>query len=190
MGTIAAPAPDAGTMLERADALAQVHAWIAEAQAAGDVEDGVVPDYLAARLDDAGTDLRTKAERAALAALHRKQETETIDAEIARLTARKQTRVREAERITQYVRLCLEIAGETKVTTPLVTVALQKNPPSVVGEVPPDALRALFDADSPFVRFTPAVYHLDKRATLDAFKRGDALPDGLAVVQTTSLRIR
>ena len=50
----------------------------------------------------------------------------------------------------------------------------------------------LFLADAPYVKLVPAVYQLDKRALLDFAKEHepDALPAGLAIERSDSLRIR
>lgn len=77
------PAADAGTAIERADALAQINAWIREAQENGEVDEGVMPDYLAELLESAEQDLRAKMER--VAAVYRRKGTEVavIDAQLA-----------------------------------------------------------------------------------------------------------
>jgi hypothetical protein len=191
MAETMSPAPNAGTTLERSDALAQVNDWIREAQLNGEVEEGVIPDYLAELLAGAELDFKTKIERTGLAALRREQEADAIDAEIRRLQARKQTRKNEAERIRRYAHLCLEIAGETKVQGTLCTVSLQQNPPSVRGELSQDDLAALLVLDdAPYVKAIPASYALDKRALLERWKHGAELPPGLSVERSVSLRIR
>jgi hypothetical protein len=186
MSTTVTPAPDAGTAIERADALAQVHRWIAEASAAGEVEEGVVPDYLAELLDDAERPFKEKIERTGLAALRREQEADAIDVEIKRLAARKATRAREAERIRQYARLCLELAGETKVEGTLCTVAIQRNggAPAIRWTLAPEQLPEAF-------RKPPAPPALDTDAARQHLKQHGRLPDGFDVVPPgSSLRIR
>jgi hypothetical protein len=178
------------TTIERADALAQVNDWIAEAVTTGEVEDGVVPDYLAELLADAEKPFREKLERTGLAALRREQQADAITAEIKRLQQRKQSFDREAERIRQYAKLCLEIAHETKVDGTMCTVALQLNPPSVRDFLTPSQICELYEAEeSPFVKKS-TTYALDKKLILDAHKQGRRIPEGVTVERSTSLRIR
>lgn len=188
----AMPATDAGRLIERADALAQVNAWIREAQENGDVDEGRIPDYLEELLAIAELDLRTKLERTA--AVYRRKGTEiaVIDAmleeakkEVARLAGRKQSRVNEQERIKTYARTCLEIAGETKVETPIATIRIQRNggSPSIAWTGAPDALPEAF-------RRPPAPPALDVEKARAHFKTHDTLPEGFAVTMPGfSLRI-
>lgn len=181
---------DAGTLIERADARAWIDREILLATERGEVVDGALPDYLDELLALADADLRTKMERTGLAIIHRQQDADAIDAEIKRLQARKTATLNAVERIKRYAQVCLEIAGETKVATPLVTVALQQNPPSVKGDPDQETLRMWWENSVPGARYVPESYALDRRAVLDAWKAGAALPEGLTVERTTSLRVR
>jgi septal ring factor EnvC (AmiA/AmiB activator) len=187
--TITNPVPAAPTTMERADARAIVEQWCREWMEQNPDAD-TLPDDLAELSQMADDDLRTKMARLGLAIRRRGQDTDAIRAEVKVLQARLAAREHEVERMKRYATLCLEIAGETKVETPLVTVALQQNPPSVRGELTQEVLDALWAHASPLVKFVPATYSLDKRAALDLFKQGGELPAGLTVERSTSLRIR
>lgn len=118
-----------------------------------------------------------------------------IDAEIARLEGRKSAVKRAIASSKAELQRQMELAGLDKVKGVLVTVALQKNPPSVKGELAQPDLWKLYEAwrvgEGPeFVTRVPEVYKLDRDAVKVAHKAGQPIPAGLTVEQGTSLRVR
>lgn len=141
-----------------------------------------------AALDVAADD---KIERVALYIREQTSTAEAIEAEAKRLQARAAAKLNAARSLKQYLEREMARLGKTKVTGLLATVAMQKNGPSVVGDLTQEQLDALYTTDAGrFVRFTPATFSLDRKAVLAAHKADQPIPEGLTVVQTESLRIR
>jgi predicted RNA-binding Zn ribbon-like protein len=113
-----------------------------------------------------------------------------IDAEVERLVARAKARKNAADRLKRYLEAWMVRLEKTKIVDARCTVALQKNPPSVKGDLTPEVLMDLYGDDSSLVRYKPATYELDRRAALELHKAGESLPVGLTVEQSSSLRIR
>jgi hypothetical protein len=109
---------------------------------------------------------------------------EVIDAEIRRLTERKRVRQNEYDRRRAFLMAQMESVGLDRVERPLLTVAIQNNPPAVRCYVSPEALPEAYR------REIPARLEADKKALLAAYKAGAALPEGVYVERTRSLRIR
>lgn len=165
---------------------------------------------LDALIEDAGGDLTVNIEQAWDAtndAIREKVESwglwitrqehlaDAIDVELDRLKRRKAVVCGAIDRSKDELHRQMEVAGLDKVKGVLVTVALQKNQPSVRGELAPDELSRRWrvasedNAQPSFVRRVDA-YTLDRKAVLEAHKAGQPIPEGLTVVQTTGLRIR
>ena len=140
-------------------------------------------------LAQAEGDFATKVERVALKVRELTGAAAIAEEEAKRLTARRRAYENAATGLKRYLESQLRAAGKTKVEGKLATVALQKNPPSLV--VPPDAdLGELLEAGFAYVSETVS-FSVDKRGLLDAVKSGaDVLPAGWAVKQDESLRIR
>jgi hypothetical protein len=114
-----------------------------------------------------------------------------IEDEIDRLVARAKARKNAADRLKRYLEAWMQRLGKTKIADARCTVALQKNPASVKGDIAPDVLALMYELEhSPLVRFRPATYELDRRAALEVHKAGGELPAGISVEQSSSLRIR
>lgn len=165
---------DGGTLIERARDVQLLNAWIAEATANGEVEEGVLPDYLAELVEIGDASFREKVLRAGRKALALQGEAKLIAEEVARLAARKQARERDADRLKEYIKLCLELAGEAKVADPFVTVRVQRNSaPSTACTLGQEELARLFhDEQSPvnkLVKEIPTSYALDTKAAGAAY---------------------
>lgn len=119
-----------------------------------------------------------------------------IKEEEARLAARRKAVERGVEGLKGYAERMMREAGKTTVKGTRCTVALQKNPPAVRGELTEETLRALAaieasaEAEIRLVRRIPESFTLDRRACLELAKAGDQLPEGLTIEQGDSLRIR
>lgn len=177
-------------LYEAVEALGTVNAWIEEH---GDdllASGGELSPELAELLDQAEGDFAEKVERVALKVRSLDAEATAIKVEETRLAQRRKAREHAAESLKQYLHRALEMAGETKVAGELVTVAIQKNPPSVKGLLDDAELEAMASCGSPFVSVIPVTYALDRKSVVSAHKAGEPIPEGLSVVQGTSLRIR
>jgi hypothetical protein len=131
-----------------------------------------------------------KIERVALWIREQTSTAEAIESEAKRLQARAAAKLNAARSLKGYLEREMARLGKTKVNGLLATVAMQRNGPSVVGDLTPDHLKTLYETDAQFVRFVPASYALDRKAVLAAHKAEQPIPEGLTVVQTESLRIR
>lgn len=170
------------TLYEIADARDILDSWLLESE-------GEVTPELEALLSEIDAKADEKIERVALfvreqraLALAAKEERDRIGAVVKR-------RENAAASLTLYLQREMERLGKSKVTGLLCTVAIQNNPPSVKGE-PVMALDELYALRPELVRCVPASYALDRKAALDASKAGAALPMGVTVEQSQSIRIR
>lgn len=119
---------------------------------------------------------------------------EAITMEERRLGDRKAVLTRAYEASRAQLKYEMERQGVKEVRGQLCDVVIQLNNPSVdvAPTVTPDRLEAWASLESPFVRVKPATYDIDKRAVLAFAKEHPqaALPDGLAIVRTSSVRIK
>lgn len=134
-----------------------------------------------------------KIERWGLWLVRQQQNVATIKAEEERLAGRRKTLENAIARSKARLQWELEQRGLEKVKRPLCTVRIQNNPPSLKGELDQAALDALYRGPGPLmdaVKLIPAKLELDRRAVLAVAKQDpDALPAGLEIVQTRSLRL-
>ena len=177
-------------LYEAVEQLRVVSDWIDEHADEILASGGELSPELTQLLDEAEGTLAEKAERVALKVRELQAEADAIKVEAARLSQRAHTATHAADSLKSYLKRSLEGAGIPVIKGTLVTVALQKNPPSVQGELSPDALKDLFDDATGFVVHIPETFTLDKKAIIAAHKAGAAIPAGLQVTQGTSLRIR
>lgn len=177
-------------LYEAAAQLETVNGWIEEHADEILANGGELTPELSALLDLAEGTLAEKAERVALKVRELQTEAEAIKVEATRLTQRAKTATNAADSLKDYLHRTMEAAGIPSIKGTLVTVAIQKNPPSVKGEISPDALHDLYFDQSPFALMIPQTFTLDKKAVIAAHKLGAAIPAGLEVTQGTSLRIR
>lgn len=177
-------------LYEAAAQLEVVNGWIEEH---GDdilANGGELTPELAALLDEAEGTLAVKAERVALKVRELLAEAEAVKVEATRLTQRAKTASYAADSLKAYLHRTMEAAGIPTIKGTLVTVAVQKNPPSVHGELSPEAIHDLYEDGAKFASMIPAQFVLDKKAVIAAHKAGEKIPAGLEVLQGTSLRIR
>ena len=105
-----------------------------------------------------------------------------ISSEISRLAARKKTVQNRIQYIKDWYKQNLETMQTSKVQTPRGTMAIVKNPSSLVIDNPEDI-------PDQFKIPIPATFELDKSKIKDALKTGDLIT-GAHLEQGTSLRIR
>lgn len=111
-----------------------------------------------------------------------KAEAEMASIEAKRLQMLAQSRGAIAERLTEYLKGQMELTGQTKLTTPLFSVWIQRNGAASVAYH-----RPVGDLPICFQRLTIEV---DKRALVDAAKAGVELPEGVTVTTGFHLRIK
>lgn len=174
-------------LYEATEALGIVDDFIAEHADAILANGGALTPELAALLDQADGDFREKAERVALKVRTLEAEAAAIAGEVDRLHQRATVAGNAAKSLKAYLLRCLLETGTTQVKGTLITIAVQKNPPKVVTTRGP-----LDDAagDAGFVTVVPERREWDKDALKRAAKAGEALPDGVTVVQEMGLRLR
>jgi hypothetical protein len=174
------------TLYETVNALAIVTEWL-------DESGGEITPEIEDLLAEAEGDFTTKAERVALYIRSLDAEAEAIKAEEARLAARRKVRENGAERLKGYLHRWIEAAGRDSVKTPLITAAIQTNPPKVECDLQEGDLVELGANGLSYVKSTEVItISLDKKAILADHKAGtlQGLPAGIRVTQSTSLRIR
>lgn len=104
-----------------------------------------------------------------------------IEAEIARLSARKTRIDTQIKRLKAYLQNAMEVTGKTKFKTDLFSFTVQKNPPKVVLDVSPDMV--------PSEYLIPQDPKVDMAAIKDALKAGTVM-NIAHLEQGQSLRIR
>lgn len=189
------------SLYDHVEALAVVDTWFDEHLPDIEKADGEVPEELVQVLDMATGDFNEKAERVALKVNQLLAESSAIGDEADRLARRAKSRKARADYLKRYLHLCLTKARVQKVPGLLVTVRLQKSPPSVVNSLTQQALGALYmeqlneaaEGMNPIATFwvdkVPASFKLDTKAVLAAHRAGEPLPDGITVEQGNHLRI-
>lgn len=116
-----------------------------------------------------------------------KAEEEFYQAEADRLAERRKSYEAGTERSMAQLQFQLELQGIEKVEGTYCTVALQQNPPKVIGEVSPETLAEWFQCEdqvlNSFVRYRPESFELDRNAVKTAAKNFliAQLPAGLEV---------
>lgn len=143
--------------------------------------DGVVEGDLEADLDAIGAALTDKVEACGVVMLELDAESSALDVELKRLQARRKVIEAGRERLAEYVKRCLVVAGERKVKGVRLTVSLRSST-SVQVETPaeqlPDALRR-----------TKTVVEPDKAAIKAALEAGTAV-EGCSLVTRDSVQVR
>lgn len=152
--------------------------------------DGELTPEIEAEL--ASLDMATddKIERVALFIREQLAEATAIEDESKRLRQRADAKANAARSLKLYLEREMARLGKEKVNGLFVTVAMQNNPPSVVGDVDAAMLWKQGGDFAGFVRYTPESFALDRNVVLAAHKAGQVIPNGLEVVQSKSLRIR
>ena len=172
------------TLRELADEVLTLDGFLAEA-------DGELTPEIEELLTDVTAKVEAKVEGIGRFILQETQRCAAIKEEEDRLAKRRraiENRVRWLK--DSYLREMLAKLGTDKLKGTLCTVSLQKNPPSVKGELTQERLRELHALGLAFVKLTPETFSLDRRAALDGWKADGELPVGLTVEQTQSVRIR
>ncbi|MGG1531420.1 siphovirus Gp157 family protein [Brevibacillus agri] len=124
--------------------------------------------------------IEVKAENIAKMIRNMDAETEALRNEEKRLAERRRSLETKRDGLKRYLEEQLAIVGLDKVKTPIFTVALQNNPPSV---------HVLDESAIPKVFWVTPPPTLDKKLLAERLKAGDDIP-GVTLQQGRSLRIR
>lgn len=168
-------------LYEHREAVNIVTEWLGEAG-------GELTPEIQALLAEVHADFDTKIERCALyirkleALTARRREAATELNALAKQSAKL------IENLKAYVKHEMEAADRERVDG-LIPVKIQADPPHVESSLSEGELGDLFGKAPRFVRLVPQTFELDKRAILEAHKLNQPLPQGVTVVQDTSLRI-
>jgi hypothetical protein len=178
-------------LYQTVDALNVVREWIYEHDDEIRNAEGALPDELAALLEQAETDLETKAESVALFVRELYSNAKAVRDERDRLDARVRHYERAAESLKDYLKFQLERSGIAKVEGKLATVRLQKSPPSIKALLDQDALARMKadPATTEYVETIPQSFRVDNDTVRAAWKEGRELPAGIEVVQSNHVRI-
>lgn len=144
---------------------------------ADQLDDGTLRDTL----DSIKGAFDVKAENIAKVIREVTGQAEMIDEEIKRLTQRKSAMKNNAKSMKLYLQEQMERVGTRKVQGELLTVAIQKNTPSV---------RVINERSIPEEFFIPQPAKLDKKQLKAELKNGLNLEGIVELVQTESVRIR
>lgn len=144
---------------------------------ADQLDDGTLHDTL----DSIKEAFDVKAENIAKVIKEVTGQAEMIDDEIKRLTQRKSAMTNNAKSMKLYLQEQMERVGTRKVQGELLTVAIQKNAPSV---------RVINERSIPEEFFIPQPAKLDKKQLKAELKNGLDLEGVAELVQTESVRIR
>lgn len=165
-------------LYEYADALDGIRAQLFDAE-------GDLTPEIEAALNAAESDFATKAERVALFIRELQSNAKAVKEEATRLTARAAQYERTAEGLKHYLQREMERVEIPRVDGKLISVRLQKSPPSVVSSLSEDALREIPAA---YVAIVPESYRINAKQVIEAWKDGRPLPAGIEVVQGQHLR--
>lgn len=143
---------------------------------AEEMESDAIVDTLEALQDE----IEEKVENIAKFIRNLEADAKIIKEEEKRLAERRQSIEKKIERLKQYLQEQLEVAGLQKVKRPMITVAIQNNPPSV--EIADEKL-----IPSEFMIPQPA--KIDKKAILERLKNGEEI-SGCSLKQTKGVRIK
>lgn len=143
---------------------------------ADQLDDGTLKDTLDS-IDEVFDD---KVENIAKSIKEIEGQADMIKAEKDRLTKREQTMRNNAKSMKRYLQDQMEVVGKKKVQGELLTVAIQRNAPSV---------RIENEENIPEVFYIPQPSKLDKTQLKQELNQGLAIP-GVELIQTESVRIR
>ncbi len=161
--------------------LYEISAGYREVMARVDDADGVLDEALEAQLDALGGALAEKVEACGVVMLEMGADESALDGEIKRLQARKKAVTAGRDRLAEYVRQCLSVAGERKVKGTRLTVSLRAST-SVQVEVGADQLPET-------LRRTKIVVEPDKDAIKAALESG-ATVEGCSLVTRDSVVLK
>lgn len=140
------------------------------------------PQAIADTLEAEDYDIEQKSQNCGYALMNLEAEADAIEAAAQAMMKRAKAKRAAAERLKDYVLLCMQVAGMTKVACPHFEIALVNNPEKV----------EIFDerqVPAQFWRTPEPVPVVDKTAIKAAAKAGEAVP-GAKLVRTQRLAVR
>jgi hypothetical protein len=149
-------------------------------------ENGELPPDALEKLDELEATLQEKLDGCCRVMRQFEAEARAYASESGRLARQAQIATNGANRLKRYMQDTMERLGTDREATPLFRLRLQNNPPSVHIV---DAGITGFVEDGCPEEFLNRTVALNKTAVLQAHKEGRALPPGVTVTQTSSLRI-
>ncbi len=170
-------------LYEATEALAIVDELLIEA-------DGEMSPEIEELLTQAEGDFAVKVERVALKIRELSSTAAAVKEEADRLAARATSSRKSADALKDYLHRQMLEAGESKIVGKLVTIAVQNSPAAVHSTLDAAGLQALALEYPAFVIHVPASLRLDSRAVLTSAQAGADVPAGIAITQSTHLRIR
>jgi Siphovirus Gp157 len=150
-------------LYEATDAIEIVRDWILEHDEEMRANEGVLPDELAELLAQVEGDFAQKAERVALFVRELLATAKAIKLEEERLSARRKSMENAADRLKRYLETNMLLAEKMRIEGKLVTLRIQKNPPSCSSSVGPADLEAYSHVPelAQFIEIVPATYRLN-----------------------------
>lgn len=186
-------------LYEAGDAIEIVRAWLDEHDEEIRTNEGVIPDALAELLAKVEGDFKQKAERVALFAREQQLIGKGIKEEEDRLRDRRKAKEAIVDRLKLYLEHQMLEHNMPRVDGKLVTLRIQKNPPSVTHTLTQDDLKEIHEVEPDAVRYIPAVYALNAAYVIDLAKQPDPSDPkksvykspfaGVTVEQGASIRI-
>lgn len=146
-----------------------------------DMDEGEIPEDLAAELDAIDGTIEQKVEAICQIRAGLTYEGAAIDAEANRLKSRAASRHRQADALKRYLQECLERSGVKKVKTPLFTVWVQQSTPSIAW----DGL-----AEDVPEQFRRVRVEVDRQAAMNVWKQTGEVPAGFTISQGSHVVIR
>lgn len=144
--------------------------------------EGVLSADLEKRLDEISTDFKTKSTNIGRWILNIEANEPGIEKEIARLQKRLSVQNNLKERLEKYLKFCMENAGLDKVESEVVTISIDKNPPSV-------AIDNEEDLPARYIRIEQTKT-IDKKSISRDLKDGKIVSGAHLVTDRTHIRIR
>jgi hypothetical protein len=186
--------PDVVHLYEYTEQLAVIDGWIDEHAEAIAAAGGELPAELVELLDGAIAGQTQKLENVMGYVISLEATAAAVALEEKRLAQRRKALEAKAARLRDYAKLHMETTGRTSIDGALLSLRIQKNPPSVRCALTSEQLAELYFTAGALpgdcITEVPASYALDKRAVLERWKSGGELPAGIAVEQGTRLVIR
>lgn len=152
--------------------------------------EGVLTPELEAELDALDQSADEKIERVALYLREQQLAADLVKQEEDRLALRRRAHLTTVDALKGYLLTQMQRLEKDKVRGKLLTVAVQANPPKVVGDVPPEVLATWHGTGATWVKMTPASFTVDRAKVLELVRAGHEPPIGLSVVQEQGIRIR
>lgn len=146
-------------------------------------DEGVISDNMEAMINDLLPAITDKVNNLAKWCRNLDGNIDSIDAEITRLKKRKEVNDHLKDRLKEYLKDCMMKAGLTKLDIGIMTVSVQRNPPSV-------NIFAEAAIPAAYKDIIPEQYVISKKRILEALKADIEVAGAELVTDKTNLRIK